>query len=51
MEDALVDAGVLRDDCQIAVWSGAKEYGTAPGVRITLEPIPFTPIPREGDLL
>lgn len=43
VEDALVDAGVLRDDCQIAVWSGAKEYGTAPGVRISLEPIVTNP--------
>lgn len=36
VEDALVQAGALRDDAQIAVWSGAKEYGSTPGVRITL---------------
>lgn len=39
VEDALVQAGALRDDAQISVWSGAKEYGSTPGVRITLLPI------------
>lgn len=39
VEDALTDAGVIRDDCQIAQWSGAKEYATAPGVLIRVEPI------------
>lgn len=39
VEDALVIAGALKDDSQIAVWSGSKQYGSRPGVRITLRPI------------
>lgn len=39
VEDALVDAGVIRDDCQIASWAGSKQYGPKPGVWIELEEI------------
>lgn len=34
VEDALVDAGVLRDDALIVSWSGMKVYKEVPGVSI-----------------
>jgi Holliday junction resolvase RusA-like endonuclease len=37
--DALVDAGVLRDDAQVAVLAASKTYGDHPGVAIEIRPL------------
>lgn len=36
VEDALVQAGALRDDALIVSWQGIKEYSEIPGVEIEL---------------
>jgi len=34
VQDALVDAGVIRDDALFVAWHGSKEYADQPGVKI-----------------